>query len=154
MWLAATSLMACEADDEEVRYNDVGDLLRVDVGEGFDTAPRSTELHSGVGRAEIGVATVDPGAGPVGTVHRFVVEVYDSYEGDVSRVSLALNAGERGVTELDLDHDLADIGLWALEVETLGAKGEARQDVARIRVWTPAKPDAAAEGGTVETAEP
>lgn len=140
--------VGCKAEDGELRYNDAGDVVFIDVGVTTDTSARSTDLHSGVGRAVIGLASVDPGAGPVGTLHRVVVEVFDEYQDDVTRVSVALDAGERGVTDVDLDHDLADVGLWAIEVETLGAPSESRTDAARFRLWT------SASGGVADTSSP
>lgn len=133
--LAGLVLLACnKGDEDEVRYNDNGDLVKIYVGEG-DVSPRSTTLLSSVGRTEVGTATVDPGAGPVGTRHTALVDLSSDYEEDVDRVSVTIDAGERGVVEFDLEHDLADVGLWALDLESLGAQGETRVDIWRFRLW-------------------
>jgi hypothetical protein len=83
----------------------------------------------------IGSATVSPGGGPIGTTHDLVVVIDDAYEDKVDRVSVRIDAGDRGEDEYDLDRDSADEGYYKLSMVSVGEEGEVREDRFTIKVW-------------------
>ncbi len=127
-----------------------------------ELAPASLTLLSNVAKREIGIASVSPGCGPVGTDHDIVVEVFDDWQElvDEARVVAIPEAvsdldgdGERDARDratYTLERDLSDIGLFALELRSLGAADEAREDRWRIRLLTFPE-DAEDEGGLLPT---
>lgn len=139
--LAALVLLAgCseETETEYVQYNGDGDAVQVEVGvptryvtddEGSEVAEVvATVLRSSTGAVEIGTGTVDPSAGPIGSVHRVVVQVYDDYATDVDRVAVRTESGERGEDVYELERDSAGEGWWVYELESVGEDGEERTD--------------------------
>lgn len=141
MLIASLALiLACVEDDEAsyVRYNDDGNAVDVEVGvetryvtdeDGNEVAETvSTALTSSTGAVEIGVGTVDPSAGPIGTIHTITVEVYDAYADDVDRVTVRTDSGERGEDEYDLERDSTGTGWWVYELASAGEEGEVRTD--------------------------
>lgn len=130
----------CAQDDETsyVQYNGDADAVQIDVGvptryvtdeEGNEVAETvSTPLTSSTGAVEIGVGSVDPSAGPIGSLHRVVVEVYDDYAAEVDRVTVRTDSGARGQDEFDLERDSAGEGWWVFELESVGEEGEERTD--------------------------
>ena len=91
---------------------------------------------SSTGQVEVGLARVDPGGGPIGTNHDFVVEVYDEYQDVVDRASVRLKSPGRGEDEYDLEQDSADEGVYLVTLESEGAEGEQREDLLTFRLWT------------------
>jgi hypothetical protein len=147
--LAALLLLgACKKDDEVVLVQFNGDdMLVVCVGEDPDCAPvGEIDLTSTNGSTLIGTASVDPASGPVGTLHTISVDVDDTWEEDVIQVSADF-IGNRGEQAWDLQRDSADHGTWEIEVESLGAEEEAREDQIFLRLYQ----DEAALGTTTET---
>ncbi len=133
-------LLACVEDDETsyVQYNGDDDSVEVQVGvdtvyvtdeDGNEVAETaSTVLTSSTGAVEIGMGTVDPSAGPIGSVHRVSVEVYEEYASEVDRVTVRTDSGDRGQDEYDLERDSAGEGWWVYELESVGEEGEERTD--------------------------
>ena len=101
--------------------------------------PVTVELFSTTGAVMVGTATVDPGSGPVGTMHTILVDVEDDYEDDVRRVTVDVDAGDRGIEDFMMTRDSADRSLWELELESSGVPGEARTDVFTIRLFSVAE---------------
>lgn len=134
--LPLLALLACEQDEETtyVQFNADDESLTVDIGAELGLA-QTIELHSTTGEVVIGEATVDPDAGPVGTEHEIVVQIYDAYEHMVDRVSVRTDSGERGEDEYDLQPDSADEGYYELTLVSVGAEDEQRTDTLTIRVW-------------------
>lgn len=141
------ALAACKGPEEEFPYrpfNADDQLLTLCVGGGAGCEPVvELDLLSTNSSTEIGVATVDPGAGPVGTVHRFEVTILDEWIDPVALVQVRLD-GERGTQTWDLRQDSADHGNWVVEVESLGEPDESRQDDATILLWELLPEEAAA----------
>lgn len=130
-------LLACTEGDEVTytRFNSDADLLTIQVGTEELLDAVSIPLYSTTGTVEIGSASVDPGGGPIGTIHTLTVEVFDDWENDVSRVSVRTDSGDRGEDEYDLEADSADEGLYLRELSSAGEEGESREDTFTIYVW-------------------
>ena len=136
--LAAVGLILGCASEEEVswvRYNQEGESVEVQVGTAEVLDPVQLPLTSSTGAVEIGVATVTPGGGPIGTLHDVLVEVYADHDSDVDRVSVRTSSGERGEDEYDLVQDSAGDGFWLLQIESVGEEGEQRTDTFELRLW-------------------
>jgi len=129
-------LLACK--DEEVtwtQYNATDDAVTVQVGASELLPSVSTPLRSNTGAVEVGTGTVDPGGGPVGTLHTIRVELDEAYVDAVDRASVRTSSGDRGEDEYDLTADSAGEGLWVYTLESVGEEGEAREDVLTFRLW-------------------
>lgn len=133
-------LLACTESEETeyTLYNGEADEVQVEVGvptryvadaEGNEVAETvSTVLTSSTGAVEIGTGTVDPSAGPVGSLHRVVVQVADEYAADVDRVTVRTDSGDRGDDVYELERDSAGEGWWVFELESVGEADEVRTD--------------------------
>jgi hypothetical protein len=137
LWLVL-SLVACDEESETswTQYNADGDQVEIEVGVPELQPEVSTILHSSTGQVEIGVASVDPGGGPVGSLHTVLVTVYADYSADVGRVSVRTDSGDREVDEFDLDVDSTGTGIFKAELRSVGAESETRTDTLTFRVWT------------------
>lgn len=119
-----------------VRFNNVGDEVEVQVTTSSDLGdPVTVDLHSTTGAVVVGEVTVDPGSGPVGTLHVVTIDMDDEYEDIVVRAALSIDAGVRGLDDFILTRDSADSGLWRLELESSGVEGEARTDVFTVELY-------------------
>lgn len=112
--------------DTEYTTDDLGNEVVVDA---------TTTLSSTSGEFQLGIGSVSPGSGPIGTIHTVRVEIEDDYDGDVDRVSIRTDSGERGEDEYDLEEDSAGEGLWTLELTSYGEEGEVREDTLTFRLW-------------------
>jgi hypothetical protein len=145
-------LSACDGDEITwLQFNADGEALDVEVLPVGEPAgePVSRALLSNLGRTEVGVATVDPGSGPVGTEHLVSVDVYDAFEQDVLRVTVFIAAepvsdldgdgdnDARSENEHDLYQDSADLGAWARGFTSLGEDDERRTDSFTFFLWQP-----------------
>lgn len=163
----ATALMGCDRNDLFwAQFNAEGDQLEILVGAPVGP-PVTADLHSSTRQHVIGQAVVDPGSGPVGTLHRLVVRVGDEFDPDlqdggaetiverVGRVSVDVNSGRLGVERFDLRQDSAARQTWVLELESLGDPGaEPRTDVFTILLWEAVtRAEAEALEGRVRTEE-
>jgi len=117
------------------QFNAGDNTLDVVVGTVDELDPVETNLTSTTGETQVGTGSVDPGGGPVGTVHQVRVEVLADYETAVSRVSVRTDSGDRGVDEFDLLRDSAGAGLWVGDIQSVGTAGEVRTDTLTIRLW-------------------
>ncbi|MFH1465967.1 MAG: hypothetical protein ABIO70_16390 [Pseudomonadota bacterium] len=138
-WVAiAASLLGVECSKDEepnwVQFNRDGDTLQVEVGVAEELDAVRSVLISEWG-VEIGEATVSPGGGPIGTLHRVLVVVGDDWENEVGRVTVRIDSGERGIDEYELTSDAADEGTWGIEIESQGSEGEQRTDTLTFRLW-------------------
>lgn len=119
-----------------VRFNNESDEIRVEVTTSSDTGDSVTaDLMSTTGAIVVGVVTVEPGSGPVGTLHTVTIDIDDEYEDIVVRASLSIDAGVRGLDDFLLTRDSADDGLWRLELESSGVEGEERTDVFAVELF-------------------
>lgn len=146
-----------------VQFNEDGQSLQIEVGPpitpcALEQTPTAIatidpacqiELKSNLGLTPVGTATIDPLAGPVGTEHQVSVIVFDEFESLVGRATVVVETeavsdldddGEpdsRGEGEFDLERDSADVGAYALMLQSLGAEGEERTDTFTIRLYEP-----------------
>lgn len=119
-----------------VRFNAGDDEITVEVTRSLDLGESvSEDLLSTTGSVVVGTILVDPGSGPVGTMHTVLVDVEDEYEEIVRRVTITVDAGQRGAEEFDMQRDSADHSLWEIELESTGVEGETRIDVFRPRLY-------------------
>ncbi len=146
LWLALT-LVACDEESETSwkQYNADGDEVSIAVGAAELQPAVSTILHSSTGQVEVGEASVDPGGGPIGSLHTVLVTVSADYAADVGRVSVRTDSGDREVDEFDLEADSTGTGIFKAELRTVGAKDETRTDTLTFRLWT-----ATSEGDSAE----
>jgi hypothetical protein len=136
--LLVLSTFACnkEAGVQYDQYNATNDTLSIQVGTEDVLDPIEIPLMSSTGQVEVGLARVDPGGGPIGTRHDFVVEVYDEFQDVVDRASVRLKAPRRGEDEYDLEQDSADEGVYLITLESEGGADEEREDTLTFRLWT------------------
>lgn len=147
--LIALLVAGCTTDEDAgwVAFNAEDQALTVQVRDGEPSTDVATiTLTSTTGAVEVGSASVDPDAGPVGTIHTVSVDVLEDYEEEVTRVTLE-SVGERGEQRHTLVRDSADLGLWVVEIQSLGAEGESREDELVVRLWRDAE-----DGETGDTA--
>ena len=141
-------LAACTPAEEitYAQYNAEDNVVDIEVGvetrmvlaeDGVTEVPETVEtvLTSSTGAVEIGLATVSPSAGPIGTTHTVSVVVADEFAGDIDRVTVLTDSGDRGDDDYALDRDSAGEGYWLLELESQGDEGEVRTDTLTIRLY-------------------
>lgn len=135
--LLAALLVACSQEEESTweQYNATDNTLSVEVGVAEELPLVETTLTSNTGAVEIGTAWIDPGGGPIGTVHTIQVQVSEDYKDDIDRVSVRTASGDRGEDEYDLDKDSTGEGYWVTELESVGEEGEVRTDTLTFRLW-------------------
>lgn len=148
----ALGLSACTNNGSGwVDFNAPDQQFVVEVtAEGTAPGPMiSLDLESNVGGVPLGIATLDPGSGPVGTKHELHVDVFDDFQEQVGRASVEVDSeavsdldgdGEpdsRGVLEYELPRDSADSGVFELTLQSQGAVGEVREDLFTVHLWTP-----------------
>src|SRR5687768_5219617 len=117
--VAALAVVAgCKGDDITwIEFNAADETLVIEVlpaGE-LPGEPITLDLMSNLGLTNVGTATVDPGLGPVGTLHKVSVDVFDAYEAIVGRVTVDVQS--EAVADLDDDgeKDSRGEGLYELE---------------------------------------
>jgi hypothetical protein len=136
--LPAVLLLGACAEDAETsydRFNAEGETLSVSVGDEEPGELLSIDLHSSTGAVLIGVASVDPDAGPSGTIHLLEVQILEDFVHQVDKVSVEIEAPERGIQTYTLQGDSADEALYRLEIESVAGDGELRNDTLEIQVW-------------------
>jgi hypothetical protein len=136
----ALVVAACDTDTETKwdQYNADDNTVDVQVGTTCDPSPCDpveTTLTSNTGAVEVGSGTVDPGGGPIGTLHTVEVVVSDDYAEDVGRVTVKTDSGDRGTDEYDLVKDSTGEGYWTTEIESVGEEGEVRTDTLTFRLY-------------------
>ena len=106
-WFGLLGIAACAEDTELTydRFNAPDETLAVDVGTEELGEVASIDLQSSTGAITIGQATIDPDAGPSGTLHLIEVDILEDYVHQVDKVSVEIDSGERGVQVIDLNAD-------------------------------------------------
>lgn len=134
----ALCVLGCTTETETswTQYNAADNTVSIEVGAAEVTDPVSVTLMSNTGSVELGTGTVDPGGGPIGTVHHVTVQVSEDYASDIGRASVRLDAGERGEDEYDMDADATGEGYWVVDLTSVGDEGETRTDTLTFRLWT------------------
>ena len=129
---------ACNKDEgiQYDQYNATDDTMALQVGTPDLLDSVEIPLMSSTGQVEVGLARVDPGGGPIGTNHDFIIEVYDEFQDVVDRASVRLQSPGRGQDEYDLEQDSADEGVYLVTLESEGSEGEQREDLLTFRLWT------------------
>jgi hypothetical protein len=130
-------LLACNKDGEfeYVQFNAKDDSLTIAVGAPEELPAVSSELHSSTGEVVVGTVEISPGGGPIGTTHDIVVIVDNENEDQVDRVTVRTDSPGRGEDEYKLTQDSADEGYYKMQLVSVGAEGEQRDDVLTIRLW-------------------
>jgi hypothetical protein len=130
-------LWGCTEDTASswIQFNAQDNSMEVVVGSVEELDPVNTMLTSTSGETQVGMAWMDPGGGPVGTVHEIRVEIVPDYETQVERASVRTQSGDRGEDEFDLTRDSAGLGLWIGEIQSVGEAGEVRTDTLTVRLW-------------------
>ncbi len=124
-----------ESDSDLEQFNAESDSFTVNIGPTAATDPQEIELRSSTGQVVIGTALLSPGGGPVGTEHLLVVEVADTWQGQVEEVILVVDSGERGTEEFTLKRDSADPGYHQLDIVSVGEEGETREDTFTVQLF-------------------
>ena len=129
-------LAACEgAEPTYTQFNASGESLEITVGGTDVTSVVALDLHSTTGATVVASAQVDPGGGPVGTLHTVEVEIDEIYAHVVDRVSLAITAPGHPDRSLDLRLDSAVEGLYSIEILSSGEEDESRSDTFLFELW-------------------
>jgi hypothetical protein len=139
VFLLSTVLLlgACSQEEENIydRFNGSNDVIEVQVGAEEIGSLAVIDLNSSTGAVVIGSASIDPDAGPSGTVHLLEVAILEEYIHQVDKVSVEIDAADRGIQSYDLQADSADESLYRLEIESVADEGETRTDILEVQVW-------------------
>lgn len=124
-----------EENQDFTQFNATTDTMIVDIGPEADETPTEVELRSSTGQVIVGTAVLTPGGGPVGTEHMLVVEVADTWQGQVEEVVISIDSGDRGIEEFTLKRDSADPGYHQIDIISVGNEGEIREDLITIQLF-------------------
>lgn len=124
-----------ETEQEYSQFNATTDTLAITIAPDADDSPEEIELRSSTGQVVVGTAVLTPGGGPVGTEHQLVVEVADTWQGQVEEVIISIDSGDRGVEEFTLKRDSADPGYHQIDIISVGEENEVREDVLTIQLF-------------------
>ena len=135
--LVLLALSACSEESEIIydRFNATDEVFEVVVGATELGEVALLDLYSSTGAVMIGQASIDPDAGPSGTLHLIEVEILEDYVHQVDRVSVEIDSGARGVQVIDLYADSAAESVYRIEMESFSEEGEQRTDELEIQVW-------------------
>jgi hypothetical protein len=136
MLLFALACTTSEDSATESQYNATDNSVEIVVGSVEVLEPVTAWVTSSTGEIQLGNFTVNPGGGPIGTVHRIEVEIVEEYAEPVSRASVRTSSGARGEDEYDLSQDSVGIGFWVMELQSVGDVDEIRTDTLTLRLWT------------------
>lgn len=130
-------LLSCgeESQNNYTLFNADTDFFEVIIGTETVGEEQSIELHSSTGQVIVGTATLSPASGPVGTEHRLVIEVADTWQAQVVQASVQIDSGDRGIEEFTLDRDSADAGYHQIDIISVGDPGETRTDIFTIQLF-------------------
>ena len=124
-----------ETEQEYSQFNATTDTLTIMIAPDADNSPAEIELRSSTGQVVVGTALLTPGGGPVGTEHQLVVEVADTWQGQVEEVVISVDSGDRGVEEFTLKRDSADPGYHQINIISVGDEDEVREDIMTIQLF-------------------
>ena len=124
-----------ETEKDYSQFNATTDTFTVEIAPDADATPTQVELRSSTGQVIVGTAILTPGGGPVGTEHQLVVEVADTWQGQVEEVVISVDSGDRGIEEFTLKRDSADPGYHQIDIISVGDEGEVREDVVTIQLF-------------------
>lgn len=139
--VAACADPAVDPTLEWSRFNGEDDVVTVEVVAADAVGEAVTvELRSTSGASRVGEATIDPGSGPVGTVHTVLVAIDEAYAERVRRAEVQTATESRGTWTIPLEQDSAEAGLWIRELVSLGASGEERTDTFAFQLFELVEP--------------
>ena len=124
-----------ESDSDLDQFNATTDAFNVSIAPDADLTPQEIELRSSTGQVIVGTALITPGGGPVGTEHQIVVEVADTWQGQVEEVIVSVDSGDRGIEEFTLKRDSADPGYHQIDIVSVGEEGEVREDTFTVKLF-------------------
>ena len=124
-----------ESDSDLDQFNATTDAFNVSIAPDADLTPQEIELRSSTGQVVVGTALITPGGGPVGTEHQIVVEVADTWQGQVEEVIVSVDSGDRGIEEFTLKRDSADPGYHQIDIVSVGEEGEVREDTFTVKLF-------------------
>ena len=124
-----------ETEQEYSQFNATTDTLTIVIAPDADDSPAEIELRSSTGQVIVGTAVLTPGGGPVGTEHQLVVEVADTWQGQVEEVVVSIDSGDRGVEEFTLKRDSADPGYHQIDIISVGDDDEVREDILTVQLF-------------------
>ena len=124
-----------ETEQDYTQFNATTDTLTVSIAPDAEATPAEIELRSSTGQVIIGTAVLTPGGGPTGTEHQLVVEVADTWQGQVEEVVISVDSGARGIEEFILKRDSADPGYHQIDIVSVGDDGEVRDDIVTIQLF-------------------
>lgn len=124
-----------ESDSDLDQFNATTDAFNVSIAPDADLTPQDIELRSSTGQVVVGTALITPGGGPVGTEHQIVVEVADTWQGQVEEVIVSVDSGDRGIEEFTLKRDSADPGYHQIDIISVGEEGEVREDTFTVKLF-------------------
>ena len=139
-----------EENEDFTQFNATTDTLMVSIGPDADDTPSETELRSSTGQVVVGTATLTPGGGPVGTEHMLVVEVADTWQGQVEEVVISIDSGARGIEEFTLKRDSADPGYHQIDIVSVGDEGEVREDLITLQLFANDTEPSSGDTGTAQ----
>ena len=136
IWSLLLAIDACDdiTEPSYEQFNSTADTIVVPVG-GDELENQSISLNSSTEQVVVGTATLSPGGGPVGTRHELIVQVSEPWDTQVSRVTLITDSGDRGTETYELTQDSAAAGIHVIEVVSVGAADEVREDVFTVQLW-------------------
>jgi hypothetical protein len=120
--------------ETQYQTDDAGEVLTDDAGEPIPVEA-SCLLTSTADEVELGVGSVSPSSGPIGTVHTVRVELDEDYADSVDKVEVMTSSGDRGEDVYALDADSAGEGVWVVELTSYGEEGEIRDDELSFRLY-------------------
>ena len=124
-----------ESDSDLDQFNATTDAFNVSIAPDADLTPQDIELRSSTGQVVVGTALITPGGGPVGTEHQIVVEVADTWQGQVEEVIVSVDSGDRGIEDFILKRDSADPGYHQIDIVSVGEDGEVREDTFTVQLF-------------------
>jgi hypothetical protein len=137
MSIVLLTLLGCAEEDvvEYEQLNSSEDALEIQVGLQEESAALTLDLNSNTGAFVVGTATIEPGGGPVGTLHTLTVLITDEdLANKVDLVSVITSAQGRSDEEFDLVADSADETFFRTELVSVGGDEEQRTDLLYVRV--------------------
>lgn len=124
-----------ESDSDLDQFNATTDAFNVSIAPDADLTPQEIELRSSTGQVVVGTAVITPGGGPVGTEHQIVIEVADTWQGQVEEVVVSVDSGDRGIEDFTLKRDSADPGYHQIDIVSVGEEGEVREDTFTVKLF-------------------
>lgn len=142
VWALAAGLLLgadCSSTEEVRERFNQDDSFEVSIGQEVLPALEAP-LSSTTGSIEVGMASLDPGGGPAGTLHTLEVWIDAEYAGEVDAASVVIDSGDRGERTLELVPDSADERLYWIELQSVGDLDETRTDVFNVQIWSVEEP--------------